>query len=691
MRKFGLIISALALVLGLAQCAKKPNMPTFGSVEHSIKTITFTTNGGGNEKGELVDLTTLLRYKWNIDGNAGKIDQLHVYVQDNVTEFTGGKYLGSIPIVKVNGDYEAVFKGDLVDVPTKGVLRFVHFGPGVEVGEGGSASVDFASQDGDLKTISNSVVAVCDIVVDKDPDEEFVFEDYMLDVQFSVIKLKFKDFGDGDVNVIGGQSTGLSIAETGVITNNNCKSVVLKTPMENDFYAVLMPKSETEYKFVNAEAMAERPWSVDKNKFYTENATGESFVIEKEQDPAETPSVKTLRGCSSTYAFNCGGMVTVTKEQTCEFGVVYSMTNTNPEIGGDGCEKVVVGNEKLTVGSHEFNYDMTGLDPTKNYYIRAYVIGENLSEVHASGVRDVVKVGPEQPLGWDNAESPYGFSVTDTKQVRFSSGNLQWSPEGTHAVAQENSSGDWNGTEGTWRFAGHQYELLGDNGQNTNALVDRDLFGWGTSGWSNGNTYYRPNDITEGTVGYGPVGTDNDLTGAYANADWGVYNDISNDGDGYGVGAWRTLTASEFVYLFDGSKEKRKDATFGIPLFGLGKVGCTTGIVVLPDNWVFSSADEFVGGMTGTGYSYDNNQYSYAEWADMEVKGAVFLPAAGRRMGYKVISCRIEIGYFSSSTHADGTHDVCRLYYNGSNGSFWADATSDRSYGCPIRLVRDAE
>ena len=102
MKKFSLIISALALVLGLAQCAKKPNMPTFGSVEHSIKTITFTTNGGGNEKGELVDLTTLLRYKWNIDGNAGKIDQLHVYVQDNVTEFTGGRYLGSIPIVKVN-------------------------------------------------------------------------------------------------------------------------------------------------------------------------------------------------------------------------------------------------------------------------------------------------------------------------------------------------------------------------------------------------------------------------------------------------------------------------------------------------------------------------------------------------------------------------------------------------------------
>ena len=35
-------------------------------------------------------------------------------------------------------------------------------------------------------------------------------------------------------------------------------------------------------------------------------------------------------------------------------------------------------------------------------------------------------------------------------------------------------------------------------GQNsTNENVDRDLFGWGTSGWPNGNVYYQPYDTQD--------------------------------------------------------------------------------------------------------------------------------------------------------------------------------------------------
>lgn len=74
-------------------------------------------------------------------------------------------------------------------------------------------------------------------------------------------------------------------------------------------------------------------------------------------------------------------------------------------------------------------------------------------------------------------ETPGLFSVSSTKTVSFSKGNLQY-----------------KASDNTWRFAEHQYDYIGSENNaisstNSNYI---DLFGWGTSGWNSGATCYQP-------------------------------------------------------------------------------------------------------------------------------------------------------------------------------------------------------
>lgn len=91
---------------------------------------------------------------------------------------------------------------------------------------------------------------------------------------------------------------------------------------------------------------------------------------------------------------------------------------------------------------------------------------------------------------------PGRFSVSSTRTVCFSQGNLEYS-------------------RGVWRFAEHQYSMVGSPSQyeetlsqyftypdnvkdSDNALISPDyegwidLYGWGTSGWSGGVAAYMP-------------------------------------------------------------------------------------------------------------------------------------------------------------------------------------------------------
>ena len=285
------------------------------------------------------------------------------------------------------------------------------------------------------------------------------------------------------------------------------------------------------------------------------------------------------------------------------------------------------------------------------------------------------------------------FSVSDGKTIVFSQGNLQY-----HAVSK------------TWRFAGQQWEFVGDNAEgnvyengvkSTNRDIAKseysgwiDLFGWGTSGWNSGAVEYQPMAYSATAEDYYPGGDPyNNLTGNYAEADWGVHNSILNGG--MKKGQWRTLTTDEWAYILyyrDG----------GVALVSSASIDGVKGIVILPDNGF-----EIPGGLEFTSFAaksdinwnegmhayeaksdiHDVNKYTVDEWKQLEAAGAVFLPCGGRRKYVNMDGANWLACYWSST--------ACEKYEGyarsiGCQGSgFYICASNSRSYAYSVRLVKD--
>ena len=255
----------------------------------------------------------------------------------------------------------------------------------------------------------------------------------------------------------------------------------------------------------------------------------------------------------------------------------------------------------------------------------------------------------------ENGAIKAAFSISDSKQIYFSQGNLQY-----------------QASTGTWRFAEHQYDIIGDDNANISSTNSGwiDLFGWGTSGWNSGANAYQPYSTSTDYEDYYLGGSySNNLTGSYANADWGVYNAISNGGNQ--AGQWRTLTQSEWNYVIS----NRTDARY---LRGTANVNGVNGLVLLPDNWTFPSDVEFTYGEDGW-----QNTYSASEWSKMEANGAVFLPAAGYRYGTDVDYVGSGGYYWSSSANDGGNASYLNFY-----GYYVSTGSSGRSNGQSVRLVR---
>lgn len=256
------------------------------------------------------------------------------------------------------------------------------------------------------------------------------------------------------------------------------------------------------------------------------------------------------------------------------------------------------------------------------------------------------------------------FSVSSTQKVVFAQGNLQY-----------------QASTGMWRFADEQYQMLGESNTHISATYSGwiDLFGFATSGWDNGNTYYHPYDIA--TCGcnscgyeYGPTDADHnydlDLVGDYANADWGVYNAISNGGNRTGL--WRCLTEEEVKYLIT-QRPNAQEYCFH------ASVDTIHGIVLLPDNWV-----------RPTDIDISGHQYSTEQWKKMEQAGAVFLPAAGLRHEQSVWVFNQTGDYWTSTAIGGFTPEAAySLYFNHNNGVISYYGRPTRYYGCSVRLVHD--
>jgi len=246
---------------------------------------------------------------------------------------------------------------------------------------------------------------------------------------------------------------------------------------------------------------------------------------------------------------------------------------------------------------------------------------------------------PQAPTGAINGL----FSVSATHRVWFSQGNLQYKA----STAQ-------------WRFATNQYDCIGNANSNISSSYNGwiDLFGWGTSGWNCGNTYYRPWDSnnSDGSL-YGPPGQYN-LTGSYAHSDWGVHNAVSNGGNA--AGQWRTLTQSEWDYVFNS-----RSTSSGIR-YAKATVNSVNGVILLPSSNVISSSD------------WTNNLQSH---------GAVFLPAAGLRNGTSVDYVHNNGLYWSASYYDSNNAQIVGFF----NGLLYTDNWGYRYYGHSVRLVCPAE
>ena len=206
------------------------------------------------------------------------------------------------------------------------------------------------------------------------------------------------------------------------------------------------------------------------------------------------------------------------------------------------------------------------------------------------------------------------FSVSETQVVYFSQGPLQFNASlGTHECA------DGTTKPGTWRFAEHQYDVVGDlnagnvyeNGvkcSNTLASATytgwQDMYCWGASGY-NGIEPYKANRPSTTSI-------------AGTNYDWGVYNAISNGGNTPGL--WRTLTRTEWDYMFNIRPNAKQ---LNAPAMVEGMYG----LVVLPDDYWDAPAG--INLVTNSTQYYTDNVFTAEQWEQLEAAGAVFIPAGG--------------------------------------------------------------
>ena len=286
---------------------------------------------------------------------------------------------------------------------------------------------------------------------------------------------------------------------------------------------------------------------------------------------------------------------------------------------------------------------------------------------------DFAGIVPQSVGGFDeNGASNALFSVADGRQVRFSKGNLQYTTVGTHTTADGGTS------VGTWRFAEYQWDTIGEGNYNISSTYDGwiDLFGFGTSGWNSGANAYQPWSSSTAYTDY----CRNSLTNEYANADWGVYNAISNGGNLPGM--WRTLTSEEFSYILSSRTKAAKKR-------GLAIVNGIKGLVLLPDEWRLP-----IGLTFSPGYEdkWTTNEYTDQEWREMESAGAIFLPAENGRRGHSEYQTNYPVaGMYWCST---GNLSFAGNSNSSSYGPYITistatNASGNQYLGCSIRLVKD--
>lgn len=311
------------------------------------------------------------------------------------------------------------------------------------------------------------------------------------------------------------------------------------------------------------------------------------------------------------------------------------------------------------VGTGRFSMTIVGLSAAKTYYLRSYA--KNNMGLVAYGEELVFSTLPPSVVAPTGAINGL-FSVSETQQVYFSQGNLQY-----------------NASSNIWQFAENQWDYNGEANANISQSFNGwiDMFGWGTSGYNHGASSYQPWSTSKNNNTYLAYGQgDNNLYDKTGMADWG-YNAISNGGDLINI--WRTPTYEEWKYVF-----YTRDTPSGIR-FVKAVVNDVNGLILLPDDWN-SNYYQLNAGNSGSA-DFSVNTIPAVEWASCEMAGAVFLPVTGYRNGTELhyIGSR---GYYWSSSICTST-GAWGLYIGDVGIS--TDEFNNRFYGYSVRLVHNVQ
>lgn len=222
------------------------------------------------------------------------------------------------------------------------------------------------------------------------------------------------------------------------------------------------------------------------------------------------------------------------------------------------------------------------------------------------------------------------FSVSDTKKVHFSHGNLRYTV-----------------SSGIWDFYPNQYDCATSYDANVISL-----FTWG---------YNETKSII-------PDGCTLD------NVSRNSGNLIYDEDWGYHVGntdTWRTLTTEEWQYLFTNAVRE------GLYAYGVTVAGKENCLILYPD------------GFSGTKVSNgDTTSYDTAsEWEAAQSEGVVCLPAVGYRNGASVNYAGQTASYWSST--AASYINAYNVYF--ANNTVLSGANNFKDYGYAVRLVTNSK
>ena len=233
----------------------------------------------------------------------------------------------------------------------------------------------------------------------------------------------------------------------------------------------------------------------------------------------------------------------------------------------------------------------------------------------------------------------------------------------------------YRASDNKFSFALYPYDSQGSSNTQISSTYSGyiDLFGRGTSG------YYKalPCNYINTLDGYCSVSNQKNMKGT--NYDWGYYNNIYyyNSSKYDPKGTWTILSSAEMEYIL----WSRASDSYR---YLLCKVRGQNGLMLLPDHFECPSGVS----ITHSVNSYTTNQYTESQWNQLEVAGAVFLPAAGKRTE-KTVSDNGNAGYYWLDG-GTGTYDGYILKFDTSTGVH-SNVQMDMCTGCAVRLVQSAD